>query len=58
MILKDIHISSDPELGGDSWGTLYTEGEHTQIAIKNEDRLQFGDETLVNHIKETELATF
>ena len=58
MILKDIHISADPELGGESWGTLYTEGEHAQIEIKNEDRLQFGDEMLVKHVKDTELVQF
>ena len=57
-VLKDIHISTDPDLGGNSWGTLYTDGEHGEIEIKNDDRLQYGDESLVNHLKESELLAF
>jgi len=46
MILKDVHISTEPDLGGESWGTLYTEGEHEVIELTDDDRKKYGDETL------------
>lgn len=45
-ILKDVHISTEPDLGGDSWGTLYTEGEHTVVDLTDEDRRKYGDDKL------------
>jgi DNA polymerase-1 len=48
MILKDVHISTEPDLGGDSWGTLYTEGEHAVVDLTDEDRLKYGDDKLKN----------
>lgn len=46
MILKDVHISAEPDLGGDSWGTLYTAGEHEVIELTDDDRKKYGDESL------------
>jgi DNA polymerase-1 len=46
MILKEVHISTEPDLGGESWGTLYTEGEHEVIELTDDDRKKYGDETL------------
>ena len=50
MILKDVHISTEPDLGGRSWGTLYTEGEHEIVEISDDDRKQYGDDSLVEHL--------
>ena len=50
MILKDVHITSEPDLGGESWGTLYTEGEHEVVAITDDDRRKYGDEKLKSHL--------
>jgi len=45
-VLKDVHISTEPDLGGGSWGTLYTEGEHEVIELTDDDRRKYGDEKL------------
>jgi DNA polymerase-1 len=58
MILKDVHITSEPDLGGASWGTLYTEGEHSEIELKNADRYKYCDEDIVNHLKSSEMSSF
>jgi DNA polymerase-1 len=50
MILKEVHISTEPDLGGRSWGTLYTEGEHEIVEISDDDRKQYGDDSLVEHL--------
>lgn len=50
MILKDVHISTEPDLGGESWGTLYTNGEHRVIDLTDDDRRKYGDENLVKHL--------
>ena len=45
-VLKDVHISTEPDLGGSSWGTLYTEGEHEVIELQDDDRMKYGDTNL------------
>ena len=50
MILKDVHITSEPDLGGDSWGTLYTEDEHCVVDLSDEDRNKYGDKSLKDHL--------
>jgi len=50
MILKDVHITSEPDLGGDSWGTLYTEGEHEVVELTEDDRRKYGDNKLKEHL--------
>jgi DNA polymerase-1 len=58
MILKDVHISTEPDLGGSSWGTLYTEGEHDVIELNDEDRRTYGDEHLIKHLFEAQTFEF
>ena len=58
MILKDVHITSEPDLGGTSWGTLYTEGEHSEIELTTADRYKYCDEDIVNHLKNSEMSSF
>ena len=50
MILKDVHITTEPDLGGESWGTLYTEGEHDVVELTDDDRRKYGDEKLQEHL--------
>jgi len=50
MVLKDVHISTEPDLGGGSWGTLYTAGEHEVIELTDQDRMKYGDTHLVEHL--------
>lgn len=45
-VLKEVHISTEPDLGGESWGTLYTEGEHSVVDLSDEDRRKYGDDKL------------
>ena len=52
MALNGVHIDTEPDLGGSSWGTLYTEGEHEVIALSLEDRLKFGDDKLVELLRQ------
>jgi len=58
MILKDVHITSEPDLGGASWGTLYTEGEHSEIELTDADRYKYCDEDVVNYIKKMNSESF
>jgi DNA polymerase-1 len=58
MILKDVHITSEPDLGGASWGTLYTEGEHSEIELTDDDRYKYCDEDVVNYIKKMNSESF
>ena len=46
MVLNDVHISTEPDLGGDSWGTLYTNGEHEVVELTDDDRRKYGDDKL------------
>lgn len=50
MVLKDVHISTEPDLGGGSWGTLYTPGEHDVIELTDQDRMKYGDAHLIDHL--------
>jgi DNA polymerase-1 len=45
-VLKEVHISTEPDLGGASWGTLYTEGEHEVIELTEDDRRKYGSDKL------------
>lgn len=46
MVLNDVHISTEPDLGKGSWGSLYTEGQHEVVELNDEDRKKYGDEKL------------
>ena len=45
-VLKEVHISTEPDLGGASLGTLYTDGEHEVIELTDDDRRKYGDDKL------------
>lgn len=57
-VLKDVHISTEPDLGGESWGTLYTPGEHSVIELTDDDRRKYGDQVLVDHLFRENITKF
>lgn len=58
MSLKGVHIDTEPDLGGRSWGSLYTEGEHEVVPLTLDDRLRYGDESLLSCLQVDEDDTF
>ena len=57
-MLKGVHINSEPDLGGSSWGTLYTDGEHGEIEITDGDRYKYCDEDVVDYVKKMNSERF
>ena len=51
-VLKDVHINTEPDLGGNSWGSLYVGGEHEVVDLTDEDRMKWGNTKLRQHLEE------
>jgi DNA polymerase-1 len=58
MALSGVHIDTEPDLGGRSWGTLYTEGEHSVIELTEADRMRYGDDKLKELLLQKQNVTF
>lgn len=58
MALVGVHIDTEPDLGGRSWGTLYTEGEHEVIELTYDDRMRYGDDKLRELLQQKQNITF
>jgi len=58
MSLKGVHVDTEPDLGGRSWGTLYSEGEHEVIPLTDEDRFMYGDEGLKELLRQKKSIHF
>ena len=47
MALKGVHTSAEGDVGGSSWGSLYTDDEHHIVELTDDDRRMYGDPALV-----------